>query len=521
MINKISDKKFNLILLTIVVISILPRLIFIDQNLLDIQPFRQTQTAITVWTYTQDGFNFFNYQTPIFGPPYQAPFELPVFQATAYLFIKLGISNIEIACRLTNIIFFLICCFFIVSVCSKIFKNRLITSLALIHFCFLPFSICWSRNVTIEYCSIAFCLFYVYAFLKLLNVNGLKKYLFLILITVIGCLAYSIKLTTAFPYVIIVFTFFGIEIIKHLSTIKNDTFFNVIFSKKTFEYIIYSGFIFIVPIIAMYLWVRHTDLLKMQSSFSYITTSSSLRIWNFGTWEDKTNFSNWHIIFERIGFAILPFTLVGLTFLTTFKKSTRHLYVRFLFLISVVFITIFTFFNLYFEHDYYLVALLPIFSVLFAIGVYLSYEFFKFNKLKISKYINIAAISMGLIIPFSLTKGMTFSKEYLRFSYTKNKNDDYPQYLVGKRIQALTKKSDAIIITDFEWSSEMMYYAKRKGLMWTLGNENEIGRFEKDLARTQYKFIVSKNPELYPNLFSKFEICKKISFNEYTIFYLK
>jgi hypothetical protein len=510
--SNLSEKGFYRLLLMIIGISILPRFISIDQNLLDIQPFRQTQTAISVWNFTQEGFNFFNYQTPIFGPPYQAPFELPVFQTTAYLFYKLGINNIEIACRLANILYFVLCALLLIPIVSKLFKNRLITLLTLIHFCFIPFALCWSRNVTIEFCALSFCLLYLLLFFKVQENNGFLKYINLFLLCVIGCLAYSIKLTTAFPYVIIVATFFGLEILKQiLQSWKNKTMLNYIFSFTTFQnaLIVFLGFL--IPFLSMYLWVRHTDLLKMQSTFSYSMTSSSMREWTFGMWDDKTNFLKWHVIVERIGFSLLPFLLTLVSFFGLINKGIRAYFNKFLLCLIVILLTIFIFFNLYYEHDYYLAALLPLFGVMFALGYYIISTFL--DSLKFKNILKKTIITTLIAIPFLMPSGMKFTTEYLRFMYTKNVNEDYPQFVIGKKIQSMTNKKDEIIFTDYEWSSEMLYCAKRKGLMWTDGNEKEIGRFEKDLQRCNYSLIVSKNPHLYPNLFSKFTIKNKTEFN--------
>ena len=517
-----SEKRFNLILLVIILISIFPRLISIDQNLLDIQPFRQTQTAITVWNYTQEGFNFFNYQTPIFGPPYQAPFELPVFQSVAFLLTKLGISNIEVACRLTNIFFYILSAILLTSVVSKLINNKAVTLLSLIQYCFIPFAICWSRNISIEYCSLAFCLFYVYLFLKIREILGIKRYLLIACACIIGCLAYSIKLTTAFPFVLLISILFGLDFLKYsIPFFKEKKFFKGFFSKAFFEYCLIVIFVFLVPFLTMYLWVRHSDLLKMQSSFSYITTSSSLREWNFGTWDDKTTISNWFTLFNRIGFGIVPFTLLLLAIPSFLNNQLRSIQLKLVFLILLVCITLFTFFNLYFVHDYYLVAVLPFLSVCFAISFYLSQNFIQslgvFKNVYVSSFIVIVICSF----PLFLSKGMEFNKEYTRFIWTKTTNSDYPQFVLGQEVQKQTKNKEKVIFTDYEWSSEMLYYSKRKGLMWTIGNESEIGRFEKDLRKEKYSLIVSKNPNLYPNLLSKFKVLKKLTIYSHTFIFIQ
>ena len=271
----------------------------------------------------------------------------------------------------------------------------------------------------------------------------------------------------------------------------------------------------------MYLWVRHSDLLKMQSSFSYITTSSSLREWNFGTWDDKTTISNWFTLFNRIGFGIVPFTLLLLAIPSFLNNQLRSIQLKLVFLILLVCITLFTFFNLYFVHDYYLVAVLPFLSVCFAISFYLSQNFIQslgvFKNVYVSSFIVIVICSF----PFFLSKGMEFNKEYTRFIWSKTTNSDYPQFVLGQEVQKQTKNKEKVIFTDYEWSSEMLYYSKRKGLMWTIGNESEIGRFEKDLRKEKYSLIVSKNPNLYPNLLSKFKVLKKLTIYSHTFIFIQ
>lgn len=520
--GSMNEKRFNSVLLIIILCSVLPRLISIDQNLLDIQPFRQTQTAITVWNYTLEGFNFFNYQTPIFGPPYQAPFELPVFQSVAFLLTKFGISNIEVACRLTNIFFYILSAILLTTVVSKLINNKFITFLTLIQYCFIPFAICWSRNVTIEYCSLTFCLFYVYLFLKIKEISGIRKYLIIAFTCIIGCFAYSIKLTTAFPFVLLITILFGVDILKGLlPTLKDKKLFKFMISKVFVEYVLIGFFLFFIPFLMMYLWVRHSDLLKMQSSFSYITTSNSLRDWNFGTWDDKTTISNWFTLFNRIGYGILPFTLFILTIISLYRNELRSMHMKLVFSFLLVFVTIFIFFNLYFIHDYYLVAVLPFLSVCFAISFYISHKYIQSFFISRNIYASISILLVISCLPFLLPKGMNFNKEYTRFIWSKNTNSDYPQFVLGEEIQKYTNEQDKVIFTDYEWSSEMLYYSRRKGLMWTKGNESQISHFEDDLKREKYSLIISKNPSLYPNLLSKFNIHKKLTIHSHTFIFIQ
>ncbi|MDF2857336.1 MAG: hypothetical protein K0Q87_3187, partial [Neobacillus sp.] len=74
-----------------------------------------------------------------------------------------------------------------------------------------------------------------------------------------------------------------------------------------------------------------------------------------------------------------------------------------------------------------------------------------------------------------------------------------------------------IIITDADWSSEILYYSNRKGLM--LREDMQID--EGEIRDNNFKLIAAKNPKLYPLLFTSFEdvaFIKEVSgFNIYAI----
>jgi len=64
------------------VFSLFVTLRWIGQPLLDQHNFRQTQTAISAyWLIQGTGWShWLNYETPIFGSPWQIPLEFPLFQ---------------------------------------------------------------------------------------------------------------------------------------------------------------------------------------------------------------------------------------------------------------------------------------------------------------------------------------------------------------------------------------------------------------------------------------------------------
>jgi uncharacterized membrane protein (DUF373 family) len=76
-----------------------------DFTLLDMHGFRQTQTAISVWSMKSGSLLF--YETPVLGAPFSIPFELPVYH-WCVLIINLTGVPLDQAGRLVSIAFFIL-----------------------------------------------------------------------------------------------------------------------------------------------------------------------------------------------------------------------------------------------------------------------------------------------------------------------------------------------------------------------------------------------------------------------------
>ena len=73
----------------------------------DFHAFRQTQTAITIQNYFRDGWSLFHYETPVFGKPWQAMMECPIYQTAVYAVMRLfGQTDIDFWCRAVSLAVF-------------------------------------------------------------------------------------------------------------------------------------------------------------------------------------------------------------------------------------------------------------------------------------------------------------------------------------------------------------------------------------------------------------------------------
>ena len=81
----VSDNRYRYACYSVIAFVILARIPYLTWPLFS-EPWRETQTALTIWSFGESGhISLLDYETPLFGPPWRVPMELPVFQILAYL----------------------------------------------------------------------------------------------------------------------------------------------------------------------------------------------------------------------------------------------------------------------------------------------------------------------------------------------------------------------------------------------------------------------------------------------------
>jgi hypothetical protein len=458
-------------------------------------PFRETMTAITVWTFIKEGISLFGYQTPVFGPPWTIPMEFPIYQLTAALIVKLGIENIDLAGRIATILYFYLSAYFLFLICSK-FINKAAATCILLVYVWSPFTILWSRNFLIDYSSVAFCLAYFYFFTRWMYDSQRK--LFFLLSIIFGILGYLTKVTTL-PVVLVPM---GYLVLKRLwEMLKNENYNVRHFTKSHIPFLTFLIGIFLIPILPFYCWLLYADAVKAASEFTTFLTSAGLSEWNFGTWIQKTRMGNWVTIMKRIVSYIV--TYPGLVFLVfgpalylgSSKKGGEFIAV----FAGGAFLTIFTFFNLYWVHDYYLIAVSPSISILTGFCCYLLLSKLLDDDFKLKRW---AYVSI-LIISVSLYSSGDYLKWMLKVSY----DDSHPSLGLAKTIRENTNENDYVIVADvFNWDPQYLYYAKRKGFMlWYFEGDNS-NRFFKN-----HNFTTIVHVKPHEKLFSNWKYKKLLA----------
>src|SRR5688572_17341901 len=168
-ISKNSLKPMNLVWILLIVLSMLIRV----PGLYDTSyQWRPLQTEMTAYWFVREGINLINYQTPLFGPPWQIPLEFPLFQATAAIIFKIGLGSFDFACKLTALLYFYLSALFLYFLCKKIFPDNLTRFSTLSLYLLLPFNIHYSTEPLIDHLALAFALAYLYFILLWLDTHS-------------------------------------------------------------------------------------------------------------------------------------------------------------------------------------------------------------------------------------------------------------------------------------------------------------------------------------------------------------
>lgn len=469
--------------MALVLISIAVRFINISDPLTG---FRQTQTAITVSTYIDEGVSVFKYQTPVLGAPWTLPFEFPSYQLSAYALYKVSAlflnTDLNVILRLANFLYFYGCAFFLFRITKRFFNNAGIAKAAVLIFVLFPFGVYWSSTGMIEFAAVFFALGYVYFFTLFLDKPDKENYKIFFAALFFGVFGYLTKITTMFPYCL----FLGFIIVNR-------------FTKKRFSIPGYLQILalILIPLFIGIAWTKWTDYVKIIAGFEALA-SKNLQQWNFGTLSQKFSFENYRHIYEnarKMGINPAMFAAL-LIFIPVFlKRKKEFLYALIPVFCSVA--TVMVFFNLYYIHDYYWCSFLPFFTMF---GGYFIYNVISY----IQSFFSAQAARQAVTIFCSVALLFVF---WYKDPYVKRafRNAQYfKEYKGGllsltDYVKTHTGKNDLIMVFDNDWNSEIPYNAQRKALMVCWINENSYSGVADDYEL----FITNKDSQSDSVILSK------------------
>lgn len=461
----------SFVILTNVVITWTIQLPTIHKPILEYFGFRQTQTAWQAQTlFTGEG-SLLHPKLPVFGYPWEVPFEMPIFQLSASWLMRLFDLPSDAASRLASLIWFSLCLFPLGWICRRFLGLRE-AAICVTVFSFSPIALIVNRAALIEYCAVFFALFFVVFVIRFVDSDGLHN---LAIAAVVGSLAGLVKSTTFIAALIFVAVLCGSHLLQRHSAIKGP---------------IRSLSLLAIPIlislVATLWWTRHADAIKNASDATRWLTSRNLTSWNFGTLQQRLYRPNYNVLLDNFdtmfGALSLGFLLLSLPLLFDSGRRSQLL------MSSVIATgaTVFLFFNLYVEHTYYFVAVSP-YAALAVTGIISSIV----HDLSVKRPV-FGALVVGVLVLALLSTSLLKASDSLQ--YMRSGADNY-----NTELQDLVSPDTYVLVADSDWNPEYLYGNQRRGVMLNNPGMNmEFLRGMPDLER--YGFIVG--PEYNLELFT-------------------
>ena len=463
-VEKDSLKLMNLAWVIAIVFSFVVRIPFLTDTS---YRWRPLQTEMTAYWFVREGIDLLNYQTPVYGPPWQIPFEFPLFQATAAILFRAGLGSFDFVCRLTALLYFYLSAFFLYLLCRKLFSDHPTSFLILSFYLWLPYNIHYSTEPLIDYLALALALAYLYFILLWLDDrSSFWKPLFAV---ISGSLGILVKPTTM-PVVIIPILVF---VLRDILTVYGKDFRRPFDSQNILakiwsqrSYWLTLLILAVIPVLVGGIWTRHADLIKEQSVLTQWLTSRVLVKWNFGTWALRADQNIWSSYISEAERHLLPyglsvFAVLGLFIAVDIILLSSETVERRLFIVSVFASTglvLLIFLNLY-RHEYYYIALSASLAIL---GGYGLARFLQLSQKKSLMFTFIFVIWAIIFLAFN-------AKDYGMYrSAAAAENQKLEKTIASaRRVQKFVAPDDWVVVVEWDWNPSPIYRLERKGMVVT------------------------------------------------------
>jgi len=424
-------------------------------SLLDRHEFRQLQTAVTAYWMKGEGFRL-DYPLPLFGPPWSAPMEFPLYQEAVALFSRVFSLPLEPAGRAMGILFFLAALpalYGVLGLAGLSPARRLLTLGLLLG---TPVYLFYSRCFMIESAALALAAWFLFAWLR--GVLG-ADWRWGVAAVVTSALAALVKVTTFAVFGTVGVVWVGWSLAREW---RHD-------GRHPGAGRLAAA---LLPVAAAAgagaWWVRFSDAIKRSNPFSEFLTSGRLAAWNFGTWRQRLDPTAWRQIYDNVNLGVLSEGGVTLLLLGLFLIDRRHRRAALLtasgFLVGPLLFT-----NLYVIHDYYLYA-----NGLFLIGAAGWIMAGVLDAPALPRAGRIAAVAV-----FAGVQLLAFVRGY---------GDYYVRTLpappaLAAVIRAAVPPDEVVLIDGWQWNTVLPYYAERRVIMLPDHRDEDLAHLDHVFAQ--------------------------------------
>ena len=434
-------------------------LLYADQPPLERHAFRQTQTALTAYWFLRDGFSL-AYLTPVGGPPWQIPFEFPLYQAlVAVLSGTTGLS-IAAAGRLTSCAFLLACLPPMATIVRRLGLPELVFYAFVAIALSSPLYLFWGRSVMIETIALWLAVMTLRAWIVAED-DGWTPVSWTGF-TVFATLAMLQKVTTALPMLLVLAAVHGL---RDLSQLRHRGVATPVLVRR----LAWVALAFATPVAATAAWVAWTDAVKAASELGRGLTSAHLAEWTWGTLAQRLSAPLWHdVLWTRLFVENLG-GIGGVALLLVAVLARDAVAVRRIALVAIALgiAPILMFPNLHMVHDYYQSAnaLFLMFGVAVGLGAIIAPRI----------GLTAAGALLATVVAMNAYGSATVAVQWMQIDMFLDGRDD----MVASVIHRETPPEARFVASGHRWSPTIVYLSERRGLML---DEGGLGYEERSLA---------------------------------------
>ncbi len=422
----------------------------LNQPLLELHSFRQTQTAWTALVFHQQGIDLFHPIVPVFGPPWYVPFEFPLFQALGALVMDAGVAP-DLAMRSLGLASFILAMFILWRLVARL-AGEAAGLVAVLALAVCGLGLLWARSSMIEYFVVSASLAMLYGALRW---HESTHWAWWGLALAAGVVAMLVKPTTAVMYLPAVLALGAMG-------------WRAGPARPLSKPLLYGAALLAllaVPLLFGGLWTIYADKIKGASQFTADQTSAALSTWNFGTIAQRLNPDTWKLIGGRVDELVLGGATViwiPLGFIASLWLKRRLFTVAWL---AGGFVGPLLFVNLYWIHDYYLIALTPMAAAAVGIGFVWTFRKWKWVLPPI----------LGAVLLVAWVATVQRATHYWSIQFWDTHGGEH-HLEAAQYIDARSNSGDLIVMVGRGWNPATFYYAQRWGLMLEGDEQQQLQR---------------------------------------------
>ena len=413
---------------------------YLRSPILDMHGFRQTQTAISVY-WMEKGQGLVNYQTPVAGAPWTIPFEAPVYQMSVAILDKVTPFGLDAAGRLTSWLYLVGSALTGARILGALLPRNPLAGRIFIGLLLLaPQYLFWGRTFLVETCAVFFGLVLVLGVIRYYR-DGRLVWL---AVAAGASLLCALAKSTSWPAFALASAMFWLA--ESAETRR-------VLWLRTAALVAVAA----ATLAATFAWNHFADAQKSLSPFGAALTSANLAGWNFGDLTQRMSADLWlKIVPDRMLPAALGLfwpaaAIVALFGLRGPVDRRRNALVAAA-LLALFLTPIMLFTNLHMVHNYYQTANALFLVAVAAVALAAAAKGGRAGSIAV--LVIVPVIVVGQLIHFAAAYKPLLDQR-LRES---------PSFTAAMAARQMVPEGRSLYVFGVDWSSEVLYYARRKGI---------------------------------------------------------